>query len=67
VVVAIVVALIGLIGIVLGALQLTGAVPAGRAAVQGPARRGARFTAVMNIVVGVFLLGLAALRFAQVL
>lgn len=52
-IVGIVVAAFGVGAIILGALQLSGALPA--------VRRGA-FSAFMNIVVGVFLIALGALR-----
>lgn len=56
---AIVVALIGLGGIILGWMQLSSALPT--------VRRAGRFSAYMNIVVGIFLLALAALRYAKLL
>ena len=59
-IVTIVVALLGVLGLVLGVLQLGGRLPATR---RGAA---ATYTAYVNIAIGVFLLALAALRFKGV-
>jgi hypothetical protein len=54
-IVGLVVALLGALGIALGALQLRGALPAGL--------RGSGLSAYVNILVGILLLVLAGLRF----
>ena len=58
-IVGIVVALFGVGAIVLGAIQLAGRVPV--------VRRAGTFSAYMNVVVGIFLIALGALRIKGVL